>query len=426
LEALNGDLSAVEDGGGPARAGFSVLVAGHGRPGTGKRTRVSTKKTNRREAQVEARRLLGLVEEAAQEASQGRKDGRDAISLGDALQDYVTGLGAAGKASAKACDDLRRKTLGLIPSMQGRFHLNADQPLHELTPAAMDRLVQARRQEGLKPQTIAHELKNLRAATRHAVSLGKRGPALMTDGSIRNPWRLPSVTTKTRYLSVEEWQRVFNYMSPDKVASGFQRRQRQDAQDMLVALTMTGGRWSEVAGLTWERVSAPEFDRIRIWGNKTQQERMVPVTGLVKAMLERRWADKQQPLVFPHGPSSEHHRHLLERIEISDEAAAALTWAEVDTESFRSIRLPTGSRGAAGRGADAAAGAVAGQAVAAGVPRSGRKAPARRQQLQADPAGHGGLRPQPAGSGRPARHRHGPQPQAHLRQLAAAERGRSG
>ena len=198
------------------------------------------------------------MENRARDRAEGRLEGRDAVRL-DALLAYCESLRGALKASYGEADKLRQKTLGLLPSMDGRYHLNANTPLHELTPAAMDRLVSARRAEGNKAQTIAHELRLLRAAARHAAALGQRVPAMMTDGSLKNPWRLPAVAQKTRYLSQDEWQRVFDYMDPLRLyedrgvliqARGLILRQRQDAQDLLVASTMTGGRWSEVAGMT--------------------------------------------------------------------------------------------------------------------------------------------------------------------------------
>ena len=77
-------------------------------------------------------------------------------------------------------------------------------------------------------------------------------------------------------------------------------RQRQDAQDLFVALALCGGRWSEVASLTWDRI---DLDKgvIRLWGNKTQRERLVGIPDMLSTMLSRRLQTRKpgQPLVFP-------------------------------------------------------------------------------------------------------------------------------
>ena len=192
------------------------------------------------------------------------------------------------------------KTFGTSPHSAHKFHLNGDMLLHELTPAVCERLVLARRREGCASQTIKHELSMLRSAARYVSGLGYRGP----DMKGNNPWRVPDVEKKTRYLSWEEFQRVFDYLDPDRpvcgrLLTGKRRIARQDCQDLLVALAMCGGRWSEVASLTWDRV---DFDNrlIRLWGNKDKEERLVPLPDPFLAVLTRRHAGRHpvSPLVF--------------------------------------------------------------------------------------------------------------------------------
>jgi len=69
-----------------------------------------------------------------------------------------------------------------------------------------------------------------------------------------------------------------------------------------VALVMCGGRWQEVASLTWDRVDLAART-VRLWGSKVQRERMVPLPEQFAAVLERRWAERDagQPLIFPLG-----------------------------------------------------------------------------------------------------------------------------
>ena len=78
------------------------------------------------------------------------------------------------------------------------------------------------------------------------------------------------------------------------------REQRQDAHDLFVALVMTGGRWNEVASLTWGQI-AWDAGTIRLFGFKAEKERTVPLVGQAAEMLRRRAGSKRGQLVFP-GP----------------------------------------------------------------------------------------------------------------------------
>jgi integrase len=176
----------------------------------------------------------------------------------------------------------------------------------------METLSLARTGEGKKPQTIKHELGLLRAATRYAAGLGFRTPALMTKGEIENPWRVPEVAQKTRYLSIEEYREVYAYLDPERLVSytgmlqtyrlpEHLRLARQESQDLLVALAYTGGRWSEIALLTWDRVHLTS-GTIRLWAGKVEKERLVPMAGPLLQVLSRRHpGEGQTGLVFP-GP----------------------------------------------------------------------------------------------------------------------------
>ena len=101
-------------------------------------------------------------------------------------------------------------------------------------------------------------------------------------------WRLPATPPKTRYLTLDEFNALANYLDPKKSRKNH-RDFRQDAQDLVIALGMTGGRWSEVVGLTWEQVDAPNFKVLRLWGNKVGKERLAPSSKALKAVLDRRW-----------------------------------------------------------------------------------------------------------------------------------------
>lgn len=266
-------------------------------PRSGTRKRVSLDfKGSRAGAQAAAEAFMARARE---EAHSERVNGLS-VSLAGAVGMYIESLAAAGKVSVKERRLMAGKTFGTSPHSAHKFHLSGDMPLHELSPAVCERLVLARRREGCAAQTIKHELSMLRSATRYVGGLGYRGPEMRGN----NPWRVPDVDKKTRYLSWEEFQRVYDYLDPTRpvagrVLTGRRRAARQDCQDLLVALSMCGGRWSEVASLTWDRV---DFDNrlIRLWGNKDKEERLVPLPEPFMAVLLRRYAERHptSPLVF--------------------------------------------------------------------------------------------------------------------------------
>jgi integrase len=276
-------------------------------PVTGKRRRVSTRQKLKAAASKAAADMLRELEAEAGEA----KDGKRAVTLREALDAYVTTIGSQGKTSVVHYRGLRDKMLGLRPPFNTRWHLDGGRMLHSLEPIDLETLNQKRRAEGNGAQTIAHELKLLRATARYAVGLGWRAPSLLTDGLTKDPWRMPTLTQKTRYLTPEEFNAVFKFLDPDRLVfgmrggkesqgyrlTGLRHSGRQDAQDLLVALAMTGGRWAEVAQLQWRQVDF-EAGTVMLWGNKGKKERMVPMPPPARKVLERRRAKAPAKAIY--------------------------------------------------------------------------------------------------------------------------------
>ena len=272
----------------------------------GSRLRQSTGETDHKKAQVQAQRML--VE--ANTAITLDKDGRKPITIEAALGLYVGSLKASKKSSARFFEALSQKALGTGSwAPLGRFKLPPGTYLHDLTPALLEALKQARRAEGNSAQTAKHELSLLRATSLYVKGLRYRVADI-------DDWRLPSTPTKTRYLSWEEFQAVYAAMDPDRLSSrvlkgggtskptamvGSTRDEMVDARDLLVALAMCGGRWSEVAALTWDRVDLPGRT-LRLFATKADAgERHVAIPDQFAEILERRAAQRTpgQPLVFP-------------------------------------------------------------------------------------------------------------------------------
>jgi hypothetical protein len=228
-------------------------------PVTGKRIRRSTKCKDKRDAQKVARE----IEDDLRKEGADTKAGKQPVSLGEALNSYVMSLEGAKKASAGSNRVLVFKLLGTSTNvkMAGRFHLDTAMFLHDLTPVMVANLITARQLEGSGAQTICHEVKLLRATCRRAKRLRLLSPDI-------DKWEMPKVIRKTRYLSFDEWQRLYDHLDPHRpIAPGLSMkgnprasytlpdgclrvRQRQDVQDLLVALSLTGGRWTEVSRLT--------------------------------------------------------------------------------------------------------------------------------------------------------------------------------
>jgi integrase len=270
--------------------------------GNGRRHRVSTRETEKRAA---TKRAAEIVAEAENTAPKG-----DIWSLQACLESYRSNLEMLGKTWHKRSAHYANKTCGKLASSGRRWNLDPDMPIHELTPQHLQNLVEARTREKNGAVSIAHEIKNIRAAVRHSKALGRRVPEITS-------WRIPKLPQKTRYLTDAEWQLVYDRLSPHRTfttpmpngktyerdPSPVEQATMQAAQDLFVALTFCGGRWSEVASLSWDRI---DFDAnvIRIWGNKTQRERFAPLPTMLKDVLLRmhKVRDPAQPLVFPGRP----------------------------------------------------------------------------------------------------------------------------
>lgn len=244
-------------------------------PRTGKRRRVSTGENLKREATDKATRIVAEASKVP--------DGYQTI--GNALQAYRDHLEASGARSIRLVDLMIHKTLGTGPRHDKRFHLPRDMGVAEITPANLAALVEQRRREGNGPQIIVHEIKVIRAACLRACRLeGVRLSPMMSD---TDAWQMPKLTTKTRYLSRDEWQALHDAMAP-----GVHR-------DLMVVLSATGGRWSEVATLRWDQVDLSGWSYIRVWGSKTERERLVPIPAVALDVLKRRYVERSGTRVFP-------------------------------------------------------------------------------------------------------------------------------
>lgn len=266
----------------------------------GARIRKSTGETSKAEALEKAEEMQAEIRKEQKEA----RDGKRPISISEALSRYTSKLKAVHSPSIRRWTQLQDKVLGQGDFYTGKWSLDGARPLHSLTAIDLDDLVSNRTSEGNALQTIAHEIKLLRAATYYVAGLGFRTPEL-------HKWNLPKLPQKTRYLTLEEWKAVYDQLTPaievHAVRKGKELRpyplkgeavkRRQDAQDLFVVLTMTGARLSELLHLSWEQVNLKR-GTITLWGSKVGKEREVPITVQARSVLERRRAARTRGVAF--------------------------------------------------------------------------------------------------------------------------------
>ena len=256
----------------------------------GKRVRLSTKRKNKREAEV-------IAQDAARLARDPASRGPKPIKIAAAVEAYVKALVAANKAWAREAPRLADRTFG-----RGAFGpevraIDPELTIDSLNEALLGALRLKRMEAGLSLQSIAHELKVLRASVILAGRNGFLVPVLK--------WSVPVPKGKTRWLSPEEWSRIYEALDPHRMVPRRQSAkpdaeptppmaprprmvaEREQARDLFVALTLCGGRWGEVSRMTVDQVK-PEG--ILLYGYKTHRERVVPCTPQVAEALERRRA----------------------------------------------------------------------------------------------------------------------------------------
>lgn len=271
----------------------------------GKRVRKSTKEKSRAAA-------IKVASELANQVKEERAKPGDPIRLKAALDRYIANLEGQKLAWAVPAATLRDKLIGARAMRVGnssaeptvRWHLSPDTWLHEISKAQIAELIEARQNEGLAAATICRELSVLRAAVGLCADLDLKVPDMTR-------WKAPRAAKKTRYLSPEEYHRLYEYLDDDapRVVKGQEIvyradsqivERRREARDLLVALVFTGARWGELAALTWERVDW-QRDQVRLFGTKTDAERVVAMAGELRSMLAKRFdrRDPAQPLIFP-------------------------------------------------------------------------------------------------------------------------------
>jgi integrase len=260
-----------------------------------RRKRVSTKRTLKREAHDVAEAHLKT---ALDDLQHGR--GVQELSLRSALFDHYL-PSKKGAASYVNLERNARKVIGEYPGVTGVAR--ADTPFHEITTTMLRQYRNRRKDDGVSPQTIDHEVKVVSAAY-HLIKSDYRVRAGL-EFPMERPKGLP------RYLLPEEEAALLADLDPQRpmgdrwggthlcYASAQRSRQRQDNYDLAVMLLDTGARFGEIAKLTWDTVDTINWAWINILrtklmgkGSLLSLQGQLSVTNRMREVLQRRYADR--------------------------------------------------------------------------------------------------------------------------------------
>jgi len=171
--------------------------------------------------------------------------------------------------------------------------------MHELTDRDLQRLVTARRKEGVGNASILYDLGLLSVVIAHAKRLGFKTPTLDFD-ELKKANKIKPTTGRLRYLTLdEENSLLYELNRVSESDNGVSGIQRQDTLHFVMMLLDTGARHGELAGLKWESIDMDKKE-IRLFRPKVQNESVLMMSNRVFDMLTSRLTvkHKDQEYVF--------------------------------------------------------------------------------------------------------------------------------
>ncbi len=167
-------------------------------------------------------------------------------------------------------------------------------PLHELSTKDVELFVLKRKREGKAPQTIEHNVIQIRGAWLYAQKMGFQvSPIIFPKLKINNK--------RIRSLSREEEVNLLGELQPrnpkyySKLTPSTERlqllNQRIDNQDLVILLMDLGARYSEVAQLKWDQIDL-SLQTINLIRTKTNNETVLMMSNRVFEVLKRRSENK--------------------------------------------------------------------------------------------------------------------------------------
>jgi integrase len=183
-----------------------------------------------------------------------------------------------------------RGTLEMYARKGGSLlRLLGDRDLVALRLADVEAYVQARLGEGTARETVRKELVTLRRALEVAKSRG----LIRYDPRTVIPEHRVTYVPRERWLTEGQFSAILDHFSAPR---------RRHRQLWLMVAVYTGGRLSEVEGLTWEDIEWAG-NRVHLRGTKTKRSRRrIPLAAPLRAALEAaRTPRSRGPIVGPWG-----------------------------------------------------------------------------------------------------------------------------
>ena len=174
------------------------------------------------------------------------------------------------------------------------YGLDPKKQLHKITSADLEQLVAKRYEEGYAPQTVKHEMSNLRQTIKLMAKLGyKTNPKLEIPS--------PKVSkTRVRYLNSDEEERLLHELRKSKKADNY---------DFGLILLDTGMRYMEAATLPWTAIDM-ETISITVYRSKVKNESILKMTDRVFKMMEHRLKNKDNDrYVFMNNDRNTHRKY---------------------------------------------------------------------------------------------------------------------
>lgn len=200
---------------------------------------------------------------------------KQSLTIQQALQLYLDSCENSGE-----YDNIATRVNKLLGTKQNKVRevveihgLDQDKQFHKITDGDIQRLVFARRQEGVADATILAEL----TALSQAIKLVKRLQYAVPEvdfAAIKRGSSVKPSKGRDRFITAEEEQRLLAQMSGD-------------TKDLTTLLFSTGARYSEIAELPWTAIDINRRE-IHIYRSKVKNTSVFPMTTAAYEVLKRR------------------------------------------------------------------------------------------------------------------------------------------
>ena len=173
--------------------------------------------------------------------------------------------------------------------------LGADTDIRGITPAHGDRVVAELKRIGNSPATINRKLAALSRMLNFAFDRGWISRKIKFH-------KMKEAEGRVRFLGDDEYGRITEDLSIHD----------PDMSDLVVVLVETGLRMNEALSLEWKDI---DFDagHLRVWKNKGDKPRSVPMSSSVRRVLGSVPTDKSGPFVAMSNHSVRHRWNAMKK-----------------------------------------------------------------------------------------------------------------